>query len=62
MLTFETVAVVVRDETKAAKWWKEKVGFRVVTSRPRCYTVAPRGSNVRLHLCRGQWPDDPRHG
>jgi len=27
MLTFETVAVVVRNDKKAAKWWNEKIGL-----------------------------------
>src|SRR5207245_1487256 len=58
MLKFETVAVVVRDEKKATKFWKDKLGFRVVTSFPHWVTVAPRGSNVRLHLC----PDSPGEG
>ena len=50
-----TMAVVVRDDKKAAKWWKEKLGFRVVTNYPGWVTVAPRGANVHLHLC----PDAP---
>jgi predicted enzyme related to lactoylglutathione lyase len=57
MLAFETVAVVVRDEKKAAKFWKEKVGFRVVTSWPHWHTVAPRGANVRIHLCPDARPE-----
>src|SRR5438128_12665360 len=57
MLKFETVAVVVRNEKKATKFWKDKVGFRVVTSFPHWVTVAPRGSNVRLHLCPDSRPE-----
>lgn len=49
------MAVVVRDEKKAAKWYKEKLGFRVVTTWPHWHTVASRGGNVHLHLC----PDAP---
>jgi uncharacterized glyoxalase superfamily protein PhnB len=62
MLTFETVPVVVRDEKKAAKWWKEKVGFRVITSWPHWFTVSPRGSNVRLHLCPDARPEKGNTG
>src|SRR5437773_8995073 len=51
MLKFETVAAVVRDEKKATKVCREKVGFRVVTSFPHWVTVSPRGANVGLHLC-----------
>ncbi len=62
MLKFETVAVVVRDEKKATKFWKEKVGFRVATSWPHWVTVAPRGSNVRLHLCPDSRPEKGNTG
>src|SRR5919108_1494614 len=57
MLTFESVAVVVRDEKKAMKFWKDKMGFRVVTRWPHWVTVAPRGSTVRLHLCPDSRPE-----
>ena len=62
MLKFETVAVVVRDEKKAMKWWKEKLGFRVVTTWPHWVTVAPRGTNVRLHLCPDSRPEKGNTG
>src|SRR5438309_8288774 len=62
MLKFETVAVVVRDEKKATKFWKEKVGFRVVTSWPHWVTVGPRGANVRLHLCPDSRPEKGNTG
>src|SRR2546427_11710046 len=62
MLKFETVAVVVRDEKKATKFWKEKVGFRVVTSWPHWVTVGPRGATVRLHLCPDSRPEKGNTG
>ena len=62
MLKFETVAVVVRDEKKATKFWKDKVGFRVVTSWPHWVTVGPRGANVRLHLCPDSRPEKGNTG
>src|SRR5213594_1645963 len=62
MLKFATVAVVVRDEKKATKFWKDKVGFRVVTSWPHWVTVAPRGSNVHLHLCPDSRPEKGNTG
>src|SRR5437867_11667912 len=62
MLKFETVAVVVRDEKKATKFWKDKLGFRVVTSFPHWVTVAPRGANVRLHLCPDARPEKGNTG
>lgn len=51
MVSLETVAVMVRDEEKAANWWREMFGFRIVTSWPHWYTVAPKGAKTRLHLC-----------
>ena len=54
-MRLHTIAVVVRDDKKAARWWKEKLGFRVVTNYPGWATVAPRGANVHIHLC----PDAP---
>jgi len=62
MLSFETVAVVVRNEKKAAKWWEESVGFRVVTSWPHWHTLAPRASSVRLHLCPDARPEKGNTG
>lgn len=62
MLKFETVAVVVRDEKKATKWWKEKIGLRVVTSWPHWVTVAPKGANVRIHLCPDARPEKGNTG
>jgi len=54
-MRLSTMAVVVRDDKKAAKWWKEKMGFRVITRYPGWVTVAPKGANAHLHLC----PDAP---
>jgi len=62
MLKFQTVAVVVRNEKKATKWWTEKLGFRVVTSFPHWVTVAPQGSNVHLHLCPDSRPEKGNTG
>ena len=62
MLAFETVAVVVRNEKRATKFWKDKVGFRVVTSFPHWVTVAPKGANVRLHLCPDSRPEKGNTG
>ena len=62
MLKFQTVAVVVRNEKKATKWWTEKLGFRVVTSFPHWVTVAPRGANVHLHLCPDSRPEKGNTG
>lgn len=55
MLKWGTLAIVVRDEKKATKWFKEKLGFTVVATFPHWHTVKARGANVEFHLC----PDSP---
>ena len=57
MLEFGTVAVVVKDEKKAVKWYTEKLGFRHVDKYPHWHTVSPRGSSVRIHLCPDSKPE-----
>jgi catechol 2,3-dioxygenase-like lactoylglutathione lyase family enzyme len=55
MLELNTIAVVVRDEKKAARFWTEKVGLRLKDKYPHWHTVVTPGSKIRLHLC----PDAP---
>ena len=55
MLHLNTIAIVVRNERKAAEWYKEKLGLRITTTDPHWHTVTSRGAGVRLHLC----PDAP---
>lgn len=62
MLKFATVAVVVRDEKKAVKWYTQKLGFRHVSKFPHWHTVAPRGSNVHIHLCPDSRPEKGNTG
>jgi len=45
------VAVVVSDPQKAAEWYKEKLGFEIRDKEGHWVTVAPKGSDVILHLC-----------
>jgi len=48
-----SVAVVVSDAAKAKEWYKEKLGFKVVSEEGHWVTVAPRGSKGPvLHLCK----------
>src|SRR3989337_1485553 len=62
MLGFATVAVVVKDEKKAVKWYTEKLGFRHVDKFPHWHTVSPRGSSVRIHLCPDSKPEKGNTG
>jgi catechol 2,3-dioxygenase-like lactoylglutathione lyase family enzyme len=47
-----SMAVVVSDAAKAKKWYKEKLGFEVLSEAGHWVTVAPKGSKGPvLHLC-----------
>jgi predicted enzyme related to lactoylglutathione lyase len=52
------VAVVVSDGKKAAEWYREKLGLEVRDTHGHWITVAPKGSDVVLHLCE-QEPLEP---
>ncbi|MDG6922322.1 MAG: VOC family protein [Nitrososphaerota archaeon] len=46
-------AVVVRDEKKSAKWFKDKLGFQIESSKGHWVTVVPKGTKgPLLHLCK----------
>jgi catechol 2,3-dioxygenase-like lactoylglutathione lyase family enzyme len=47
-----SVAVAVRDRKKAAKWYRERLGFRVFDDDPEHWTtVGDRSGKFLLHLC-----------
>ena len=48
------VAVVVSDPKKSAEWYKEKLGLEVRENEDHWVTVAPKGSDVVLHLCQSK--------
>lgn len=48
-----SVAVVVSDGRKAAKWYEDKLGFEIRDDEGHWITVAPKGSGLLLHLCEG---------
>lgn len=52
-MNFGSVAVVVSDGKKSAQWYKEKLGFEVRDSEGHWITVAPKGSDLVIHLCEG---------
>jgi len=51
---FGSVAIVVSDEKKAKEWYKDKLGFEIQDDMEHWVTVAPRGSQTAIHLCRGE--------
>jgi lactoylglutathione lyase len=47
-----SMAVVVRDPKKSAKWYSEKLGFDIRSRDGHWVTVAPKASRgIVLHLC-----------
>jgi len=45
------IAVTVSNGDKSAGWYKEKLGLEIREKEGHWITVAPKGSNVVLHLC-----------
>ena len=48
-----TTAIVVSDGKKAAKWYKDKLGFQVELEG-HWVTAWPKGSACKFHLCEGE--------
>ena len=60
MLTeITSVAVLVWDAKKAARWYREKLGFEV-SEQGHWVTVGPPSSGAQLHLCGkcAEWGED----
>ena len=57
-----TLAVVVRDEKKAAKWYQQKLGMKLQDRFPHWHTVVAKGSKVRIHLCPDSRPEKGNTG
>lgn len=58
-MRFGSIAIVVSDAKKSAKWYKEKLGLEVKDEEGHWITVAPKGEGVRIHLCEGYYPLEP---
>ena len=50
-MQLSSVAVIVKDRAKASRWYEEKLGFEVRDEHGHWVTVAPKGSDVVIHLC-----------
>jgi catechol 2,3-dioxygenase-like lactoylglutathione lyase family enzyme len=47
-----SVAVLVRDATKLAEWFRDKLGFEIIGAEGHTVFVKPKGSGTSLlHLC-----------
>jgi catechol 2,3-dioxygenase-like lactoylglutathione lyase family enzyme len=62
MLKLNTIAVVVRNEKKGAKWYHDKLGLRIVDRFPHWHTVSAPGSKVLIHLCPDSKPEKGNTG
>ncbi len=54
-----SIAVVVSDAKKSAKWYKEKLGLEIKDQEGHWVTVAPKDEDVRIHLCEEFYPLEP---
>jgi len=45
------VAIVVSNAQKSSEWYRDKLGLEIRSNEGHWITVAPKGSNVVLHLC-----------
>ncbi|HYC26989.1 MAG TPA: VOC family protein [Nitrososphaerales archaeon] len=55
-----SIAVMVSDSKKSAKWFEDSVGFRS-SVEGHWVLVWPRGSSAKIHLCEGK-PDPGNTG
>jgi catechol 2,3-dioxygenase-like lactoylglutathione lyase family enzyme len=58
-MKLSSLAVVVSDAKKSAQWYKEKLGLETRSGHGHWITVAPKDSNVEIHLCEEFFPLEP---
>jgi lactoylglutathione lyase len=46
-----SAAVLVYDPARAAEWYRDKLGFEIISSKGHSVFVSPKGSSFLLHLC-----------
>lgn len=54
-----SIAIVVSDAKRSARWYKEKLGLEIKDQEGHWITVAPKDGEVRIHLCEGFYPLEP---
>ncbi len=59
-----SVAVLVNDAKRSAEWYRDKLGFEVVSAEGHAVFVSAPGSDSLLHLCGrcNDWGDDTPGG
>ncbi len=58
-MNLSSVALVVSDAKKSARWYKEKLGFEIKSREGHWITVAQKGIPVEIHLCEKFHPLEP---
>jgi len=58
-MRLNSVALVVSDAKKSAKWYQEKLGFEIRDKEGHWITVAPKGMDLVIHLCEKFYPLEP---
>ena len=59
MLKLSSLAIVVSDGKKAAKWYHDKLGLEIRDQHGHWITVSSKDSSVVLHLCDTFYPLEP---
>lgn len=59
MLRLSSMAIVVSDAKKSARWYQDKLGFDIRDREEHWVTVAPKGGDLAFHLCEGFYPLEP---
>lgn len=59
MMRLSTIALVVSDGKKSAKWYAERLGFEIRDHQGHWITVAPKRENIAIHLCSGTYDLEP---
>jgi catechol 2,3-dioxygenase-like lactoylglutathione lyase family enzyme len=58
-MKLSSIALVVSDAKKSAKWYMEKLGFEIRSKDGHWVTVSQKGLPVDIHLCEGFCPLEP---
>src|SRR5437870_12595602 len=59
MMRLTTIALVVSDAKRSAKWYTEKLGFELRDHQGHWITVAPDKENIAFTVCEGLHPLEP---
>jgi catechol 2,3-dioxygenase-like lactoylglutathione lyase family enzyme len=58
-MKFSSIALVVSDAEKSAKWYQEKLGFEIRSKHGHWVTVSQKGLPIDIHLCADLYPLEP---